>query len=323
MSEKFSKQIFCGLCSRGDYRQVAAYLNRVVGGKRLAAKLKRIFEDGEYVLKSNNPEVAEFLRVYEDYLKWALANDVTTQQCKEYLLDKFSHMLPDVTDYSDLENKVKDFLEKRGYFALVGITASYPNLYLWKCQTVRNVAVELPSGTINIAACSMRSFISRGWLSYLSLNKTGDAGWATSTSVNYLAFDYFLFSPHLKSLLKHEAQHLYDLRHYPDMKSADLEYRAKLVELIYYKNPMPMLHRHILGMMGNEDGNDRKTNPHGNANRRIAQALSRRLFDKEIETNRELWKRQKKKISTIAKELLDESTKGAAKWDISKTCAQL
>lgn len=309
MTEKFNKQIFYGLCSKGDYNQIMAYLNRTVGGKRLKVKLKEIFEGDRYVLKSKNPEVMTLLRVYEDYYKWALRNEVTTEQCKEYLFEKLSYLFPNMDKFDEhFENLIKEYLEKRGYFALVGTTAPYPDLYLWKHQTIRKMAVEIPYGTVSIDACSMRGFISKGWLSYLSLGKVGTAGWVTSTGLNYLAFDYLPFSPHFNSLIKHEAQHLHDLRHYPDIEQADMEYRAKLVELIYYKNPMPFLNIKILGMLGSEDGNDRSTNPHGYANRLIAQELSRRLFHKDLEVNRELWKGQKNKISTIARKLLDEST---------------
>jgi len=310
MTERFNKQIFHGLCCKGDYNQVMAYLNRVIGGKRLAVKLKGIFKNGEYVLKSKNLEVSEFLRVYEDYLKWALVNGVTTDQCKEYLLDKLSYLFPNVTKYdSDFENMIMKYLEERGYFALFGTTAPYPDLYLWKRQTIRKMPVELPYGMVNIDVCVMKGVVTKGWLSYLSLGKTGTGGWVTPTGTNYFAKSYNTFSPSFKiGLLKHEAQHFYDKQHYPDIESADLEYRAKLVELIYYKNPEPMLYHLVLGMMGDEDGNDCKTNPHGHANRRIATELSMRLFGKELETNRSLWKGQGNKISVAARELLDENT---------------
>jgi len=311
MTEKFNKQLFYNRCCTGDYKQVMAYLNQVTGGKRIAAKLKAIFEGDSYVLKSKNPEVLALLRVYEDYYKWAIGNVATTEQCMEHLFDKLSHLFPNAVKYDgDFEHMIKEYLEKRGYFALVGTTAPYPDLYLWKHQTIRKKAVEIPYGTVSVDACAMRGVISKGWLEYLSLGKIGTAGWATSTGINYFAFDYPPFSPRFNSLLKHEAQHLHDLRHYPDIEQADMEYRAKLVELIYYKNPMPFLSIKILGMLGSEDGNDRSTNPHGYANRRIAQELSRRLFHKDLEVNRELWKGQKNKISVIAKKLLDESTAG-------------
>jgi hypothetical protein len=153
----------------------------------------------------------------------------------------------------------------------------------------------------------MKGIITRGWLSYLSLNKIGTGGWVTLTGTNYFAKSYNTFSQDFKiSLLKHEAQHFYDQQHYPEMESADLEYRAKLVELSYLVKPHILLFS-FFGAMGDSSDNDRKTNPHGNANRRIVQAKSQRLFNKEFETNRKLWKGRKKEIGFIARELLDDS----------------
>ena len=44
------------------------------------------------------------------------------------------------------------------------------------------------------------------------------------------------------SMLKHEAQHVMDLRRWPDISSEGLEYRAYLTELIYYETENRLIH---------------------------------------------------------------------------------
>jgi hypothetical protein len=61
-------------------------------------------------------------------------------------------------------------------------------------------------------------------------------GWAIKEDANLYCNkgDYDLNSEHFKvSYLKHETIHFTDLNEYPQLSSADLEYRAKLIELMY------------------------------------------------------------------------------------------
>ena len=306
--ERFDKKKFKNICLNGDYHQVIAYLNSVSDGGKWLTKYKAVFEGGRYLLKASDEGIAKLLRIYEDYLKWALTNETTTDQCKDHLIEKLSPMFPDVSDWDSLVETVNNFIKEKGYHGMLGVVLPYPNIMLWKKQTSSKVKVELPNDNVEIDVVRMGGVITRGWASYLSWDKVGAGGWVTDTGTNYFAGQYNTLSSEFKvSLLKHEAQHFHDLKNFPDMDSADLEYRAKLVEMIYHKKTSTLTS--FIGRMGDEGGSDHKTNPHGHANRRIVQGLSNRIFGKELEVCPNVWKKAKNKIPAAARELFEEDNK--------------
>ncbi|MCL2854548.1 MAG: hypothetical protein FWE21_02895 [Defluviitaleaceae bacterium] len=308
MGEKYNKRKLRNICLLGGYHQIVAYLAGVEGGSGLLAKYRAVFEGDKCLINAKEPEVAAFLRIYEDYLKWALTHQTTTDRCKAFLLEKLQTIFAHVKDWDELQTAIVVFLEGKGYHANFGVTAPYPTLYLWKRQKVKKMSVRLPHGIAEIDVCAMKGVVTRGWLGYLSFDKISAGGWVTATGCNYFTDKYNMLSSDFKvSLLKHEAQHFYDLEQFPEMESADLEYRAKLVELIYHKKIQRFFG--LIGGMGDEDGGDRKTNPHGHANRKIVEAMSTRSFGRPLETDQELWKAVKKKIPAMAQKLLDEDNK--------------
>ena len=66
----------------------------------------------------------------------------------------------------------------------------------------------------------------------------GTGGWASPDgTINCIEQAYdFESERFLVSLLKHEAQHTVDMKQFPGITPAELEYRAKLVELHYSGN---------------------------------------------------------------------------------------
>ena len=75
-------------------------------------------------------------------------------------------------------------------------------------------------------------------MDYLTFGKYGTGGWASEDGTIQCiesAYD-FESEKFTVSLLKHEAQHAKDLKEYPDITPAELEYRAKLVELYYSRD---------------------------------------------------------------------------------------
>ncbi len=74
-----------------------------------------------------------------------------------------------------------------------------------------------------------------GAMEYLSFGKISTGGWTDDNGViNCVKSSYDLTSEDFSvSLLKHEAQHARDLKEFGALPSDELEYRAKLVELIY------------------------------------------------------------------------------------------
>lgn len=129
----------------------------------------------------------------------------------------------------------KEF-EKRGLNFLGGMTGGYYGPYVWRKTTEETYKVEIPSGTQNVRVFWMDGFVTRGMLSWLSGDEIGAGGWAKEEGLYCVknAYEKILGGPEFSvSFLKHEAQHKRDFK-YRGLESCELEYRAKLVELIYY-----------------------------------------------------------------------------------------
>jgi len=308
---KYDEQTLKNICLKGDYKLVVSYLSDLDDGNELLEKYKSIYERGAYFLETKDEKIVDFLHCYEDYLKWALINEVTTEECKESFLNKFEKFFPNVCNFDEIGDSVKAYFKERGYYAQFGVTRPYPDLYLWSKQTMRIEEVELPEAVEEINVCEMDGIITRGWLNYLSMNKIGAGGWVTQGGANYFKDKYDIHSDDFKiSLIKHEAQHFHDIKNYPKMQSTDLEYRAKLVELIYYRE-MECFFSFLREMCSDDD----RTHPHSYASRKIIQALSNRIFGKELETRPDLWTAEGSKISSASLALLKEHSERLIDWD--------
>ena len=83
-------------------------------------------------------------------------------------------------------------------------------------------------------------------MDYLTFGRFGTGGWASPDgTVNCVGQAYdFESERFLVSLLKHEAQHTVDMKRFPGITPAELEYRAKLVEL-HYSGDISLLQKFI------------------------------------------------------------------------------
>lgn len=75
-------------------------------------------------------------------------------------------------------------------------------------------------------------------MDYLTFGRFGTRGWASPDgTINCIEQAYdFESERFLVSLLKHEAQHVADMKRFAGITAEELEYRAKLVELHYAKD---------------------------------------------------------------------------------------
>ncbi len=108
------------------------------------------------------------------------------------------------------------------------------------------------------------------WMDYLTFGKYGTGGWASEDGTIQCiesAYD-FESEKFTVSLLKHEAQHAKDLKEYPDITPAELEYRAKLVEL-YYSSDWE-----LLGKFLKTADADKVNDSHAMASMRIKEEFS-------------------------------------------------
>lgn len=185
-------------------------------------------------------------------------------------------------------------LETAGYHALFGKTQGYYGPYIWQETVPTTYQVELPGGTAEYTVNILKGFVFRSWMDYLSFGKVGTGGWILGEdgTINCIEQAYdFESERFLVSLLKHEAQHVVDMKQFPGITPAELEYRAKLVEL-HYSNDLGLL-QEFLSAADESKVND------GHA---IASAKIKREFADTDQTQRSC-------IQARALELLDADTK--------------
>lgn len=97
--------------------------------------------------------------------------------------------------------------------------------------------MELPDGSAEYTVNLLKGFVFRSWMDYLTFGRYGTGGWASPDgTINCIEQAYDLESERFRvSLLKHEAQHTVDRKRFPQITPAELEYRAKLVELHFLR----------------------------------------------------------------------------------------
>jgi len=305
--EKFSEDKLHGICGEGSYQKVVAYLEGCADGEEHLAKYRRIFEGDGYVLEADDPQVQAILRVYEDYLKHVLTTEMSVAQRKKYVVGCFREFFPNVRTYVKFTKAFPAYFEERGYFASFGVVSPFPTLSLWEKQTKHEIEVELPEATVMMNVYEMDGIITRGWYDYLTFGKVGTGGWVSLDGCYYFKQFYDASSEDFQvSLLKHEGQHFHDQGMNFAMPSHELEYRAKLVELVYLQE------QNVFNSFLDRMSDDIK-NPHGHANKRIVAALSRLIFSEELVMDKERWSAEYSKVSEKALQLLKEDT-ATSKW---------
>jgi len=316
----FDKMKYTSICHQGDYNKVVSYLTEFDDSHELLDKYKNIFEGDEYSLKTEDERINLFLRSYEDFLKWMLKTNPTTVEAENAIVQKLKPFFPSLGFVSKVSKKlayalmyiyVPMFFKKHGYHAQFDTFDIYPSLRLWRNEVTRNEIVELPDGKVNMEVIEMDGIITRGWADYLSMGKTGTGGWVTKKGCTYFKEKYDTESDVFKvSLLKHEGQHFLDKKNHRKMKSTDLEFRAKLVELIYHNEMNTFFY-----FLQNAPATDDRSHPHFYAERKIIQGLSMKIFGTDWETSHEAWEAKRNEIPIAAHELLDEHSKKLVGWN--------
>lgn len=176
-------------------------------------------------------------------------------------------------DMDSIEPVLKERIRSKGCFSLHGVTKPFRELMLWRTQQEREFEVDLPDGRVAVPVVMLADFLSLGWVGFATGNRYHCGGWATRERLYCVRPSYDPDSETFRvSYLAHEAQHFSDYERFPALEGPELEYRAKLVELVLADTSLGTL----LGNFGT-NGSEHRTNPHGFANRRLTCDLVRIL----------------------------------------------
>ena len=251
----------------GDIKGAIAYMRDHAEFKDILPAYVAIFENCEYRAYEISKKLNDILRLYQIYFRDVFYCGMPEAEAADRLLTQLKVYLnlPD-TEETILSERLQAMFEAEGYHALFGKTQGYYGPYIWRDTVPTVYRVELPGGTAEYTVNLLKGFVFRGWMDYLTFGRYGTSGWASPDgTINCVAQAYdFESERFLVSLLKHEAQHTVDMKRFPGITPAELEYRAKLVEL-HYSGDLGLLQKFL-----SEADESRTGDSHAAASARIA-----------------------------------------------------
>ncbi|MBQ7898730.1 MAG: hypothetical protein IJ307_02650 [Bacteroidales bacterium] len=302
----FDSDIYYGNIVKGDLRGAITYIKQFPEQINLYNRFMDVFEHEQYITYEVDSELNNILTAYQQYYRDVFYLCMEKDQAASKLRARLAALLgitDDGLELCDLEqNQLVRLFMSRGLHFLGGKTSGYYGPYIWRTTETVSYDVELPDGIQSYTVKLIDGFITRSWIDYLSFGEIGPGGWADGDgTINCVKSAWDFESERFRvSLLKHEAQHARDLETDKDMSSEDLEYRAKLVELIYSSE------RNLLQAFAKEADNSDKSNGHAMAAFRIMKGFSDALGADRIHPAAITVEQ----IRTVARYLFDNAREG-------------
>ena len=300
---QFNRDIYYGNIVRGDLHGAISYVKQFPEQIELYKRFMDVFEREQYISYEIDPDLNNILTAYQQYYR-----DVfyicMEKECSASKLRARLAVLLGITDNGlelcDLEqNHLVTLFMSRGLHFLGGKSSGYYGPYIWRTTETVSYDVELPDGIQTYTVKLLDGFLTQSWIDYLSFGEIGPGGWADADGIiNCVKSAWDFESESFRvSLLKHEAQHARDLAEDKDMSSEELEYRAKLVELIYSRE------RNLLQAFAREADDSDRSNGHAMAAYRIVKEFTDALGVSEFDPSAI----PIEQIQTIAKTLFGKS----------------
>ena len=220
----------------GDIKGTIAYMRDHEEFKDILPAYIAIFEDCKYRTFEIPDVLNDILRLYQIYFRDVFYCGVSEADAANQLRTQLKRLLNMAdADEALLTEKLQSVFEEKGYHALFGKTQGYYGPYIWRETQPTVYRVDLPDGTAESTVNILKGFVFRSWMDYLTFGRYGTGGWASPDgTINCIEQAYDFESERFQvSLLKHEAQHTVDMKRFAGITPAELEYRAKLVELHY------------------------------------------------------------------------------------------
>ena len=277
MGAGYDENIFYGFLIQGDLNGAIGYLKQFPEQTGLYGRYRSVFEQGHYVAYDVDSHLNELLAVYQRYYRDVFYLNVNAEEAVARMRNRFAAFF-DISGqdmaFDAIENRlIAEAFRSRSFQFLGGKTGGYYGPYIWKTTETRQYDVELPGGVQKYKVRFLDGFLAKSWLDYLSFGAVSTGGWTDGDGIiNCVKSSYDVESESFQvSLLKHEAQHAMDLSTYGNMPSEDLEYRAKLVELICSGE------RNLLAQFVHEAGTGNAANGHSQAAERLVEGFSTAL----------------------------------------------
>ncbi len=272
-----------------------------------------LYRTENFDFNTSDPEIIDMYKRFQNYWNSILMEKVDQKLADSLFRDEMNfflkkHYKPEFTmDKIDEDNYAlfQSYFKDKGMNGIaMGKTGHLYDLYLWKNEEEIIYDIALPEGqTVKVPIMFMKDFISNGWAHYTTFGHSFSGGWATPNKLFCVAESYDKTTENFTiSYVSHEGQHFSDYKLFPKLKQADLEYRAKLTELVLSKNGV----YHVISKFIGHSKND-KSQAHPYANYMVIKLLSSEIFESSFESDLEKWKQIPiKKINKASLKLLKE-----------------
>ena len=272
MKTAFDQNLCLAWLKKGRLRPAMEYLAQFPEQAELYRQYMSLYQQEQYLSYDVDSQLQDILLAYQKYYRNAFYLEQSPEEATEGLRARLAGLLGDgAASLDELEELAAEAFRTGEFHFLGGRTGGCYGPYIWRTEELRRYEVELPEGVQEYAVKLLGGFVMESWLSYLTFGLSGTGGWSNGDGlIHCVKRHYDLKSESFRvSLLKHEAQHASDQGRYPGMSSADLEYRAKLVELIYSEE------RQLLGRFFQEADAANPSSGHGLAAERIVRSFAR------------------------------------------------
>ena len=261
----------------GDIKGAIAYMREHEKFQDILPAYIAIFENCEYRTYDVPESLGQILLLYQVYYRDVFYCGLPETVAADKLLTQMKALL-DLPDAEEelLTEQLQSVFEAKGYHALFGKTQGFYGPYIWRDTVPTVYSVELPDGTAEYTVNILKGFVFRSWMDYLTFGRFGTRGWASPDgTINCIEqANDFESERFLVSLLKHEAQHTVDMKQFPGITPAELEYRAKIVEL-HYSGDLGLLQKFL------SEADESKTND----SHALASVRLKREFAETDQTN--------------------------------------
>lgn len=258
--------------------------------------------------------IADLLSIYLPYWRASLEDTAAKNTTKLFkgLTDLLSARYPlknngKIWPEDTIDLYLTKYLTSRGFYSTgLNKVGRLYDMQVWKTQKDTVYEFTIQQETLKVPVIFMTDFLTLGWEQYASLGKYYPGGWSKPEGLYCVRQAYDLKSDlFLIEFLAHEGRHYQDQKLFPKLKGADLEYRAKLVELSLSKKLLFELIQYFI----NESNHQDYQNSHPFADYCMIRDLSRILFKVEFEKDMTKWNSiSVSEINKAAEDLLTENT---------------
>lgn len=304
---------------QGDLSRAASLFNVInpdtapISDVELASRFQERFINQSEDLSPGTGDafIDAVVSAYRKYWVLTLMGDMSSQEGEEFLESSLRQVLSrqGKVDFSGHVASVFEFVgeifdEKEVHY-LNTPAPPLRELFLWKTEEKRNYSVKLTDRTQKVSVTFMSDIYSMGWKQYAALGLVATTGWVENGRLYCVESAYDRSSESFKvSYLKHEGRHLADFEQFPDLQSADLEYRAKLTELAFSFNSTGQL----LGDFTSKSAPN-PASPHAYANYRVTRDIYREMFGEPFPESGDAWQKiDTQSVNKAARDLLQRDT---------------